>query len=989
MNKDVIKDIKKDIRKKKKKKDIKKKLKIFEKNKWGFTLVELLGVIVILALVVGGGVFGIIKLIEKSRGESASISVESIKKAATVYSTEKDNDENYWKEMTISNYEGKYFCATVEELINKGLLPKDKDLGEVDIHTYVGIRKDLITLTKDNPVLLNNIKLEEIENLSNIEKLYGICTGNVINEKITNPVSIISQGNSFTDEINDITFSRLEGENIEIDRTECYYNNETSGNYNDTNKVVVDGTTNKCSLTGLTSNKLHYIRVCTYTKKNSSSCIDTSNTTKEIKKPTYILSDKLKITYNKDNIKGDSYYYFKSNKNATSNVNVSSCTLNNDNTFNCNNDNTININSNAWYKTTNKDIELTYNASGKVNIVARTYDKSNNYAESKKDFNVYKVIFNKGIADKIGDGISDITKICLADISGTCSIKSPTIEKLGYNVVGWNTNANATTSSWNANTNKNNVNGTYYPIVKAKTIKVIFYRNASTSDSTTATQTFTYGVSGQAFSAKGWTNTGHTMAGWAKNRNAVTKDYNTLSGVADTWINSYAPNINLYAVWNKDTYTIKYDANGGFGAPAEQKKTYGSNLTLSSIKPAKTGYVFNGWNTKKDGTGTNFAAGSNYTANGNATLYAMWNAKTVQVTFHRNTNSSDTVTATQTFTYGVSGQKFSDKNWSKSGYILAGWGIAQNTPVVTYSTLSGVSDAWIVSTPSNTHLYAVWQSTTFTLRYNDNGGRGCSTKTKTITNGSKLGTLCRPSRSGYWYFNGWYYDGTEYTRNTVFKGDSDITLTASWYYDEPEPEPEPEPDYPCVITGNPACRSCASTSCRDILGSYSMTGDGVSIGSRSGSWTYITDSSSGYSGCWVSDYGGSPPYSCSGSSGGGGGSSSGGSSSSKSSYCSLPSKREYIHGEYLGIGGMQLRNSSGNCESALLEKFRFCFTPTLQSRLYANSSSDKTVTINVSCSQIYRSFSFTVKVKCCNSLGEKACNSAQYCTWSAGFCRNK
>ena len=48
-------------------------------NKKGFTLVELLGVIVILALVVGGGVFGIIKLIEKSRGESASISVESIK----------------------------------------------------------------------------------------------------------------------------------------------------------------------------------------------------------------------------------------------------------------------------------------------------------------------------------------------------------------------------------------------------------------------------------------------------------------------------------------------------------------------------------------------------------------------------------------------------------------------------------------------------------------------------------------------------------------------------------------------------------------------------------------------------------------------------------------------------------------------------------------------------------------------------------------------
>ena len=752
-------------------------------NKKGFTLVELLGVIVILALVVGGGVFGIIKLIEKSRGESASISVESIKKAATVYSTEKDNDENYWKEMTISNYEGKYFCATVEELINKGLLPKDKDLGEVDIHTYVGIRKDLITLTKDNPVLLNNIKIEEKENLSNIEKLYGVCTGNVINEKITNPVSIISQGNSFTDEINDITFSRLEGENIEIDRTECYYNNETSGNYNDTNKVVVDGTTNKCSLTGLTSNKLHYIRVCTYTKKNSSSCIDTSNTTKEIKKPTYTLSDKLKITYNNDNIKGDSYYYFKSSINATSDINASSCTLNNDNTFNCNNDSVTDINSNTWYRSTNQTVNLTYSTSGKVNVIARTYDKSNNYAESKKDFNVYKAIFKKGSVDKIDNGTIDITKICLSEVNGTCTIKSPTIEKLGYNVVGWNTNASATTSSWNANTNKNNVNGTYYPIVKAKTIKVIFYRNASTSDSTTATQTFTYGVSGQAFSAKGWTNTGHTMAGWAKNRNAVTKDYNTLSGVADTWINSYAPNINLYAVWNKDTYTIKYDANGGFGAPAEQKKTYGSNLTLSSIKPTKTGYVFNGWNTKKDGTGNNYAAGSNYTANGNATLYAMWKAKTVQVTFHRNTNSSDTVTASQTFTYGVSGQKFSAKNWSKSDYILAGWGLIQNTSVVTYSTLSDVSDTWIASTPSNINLYAVWQKNTYTINYDANGGsRAPKSQTKQPGVNIRL-SKTKPYNSGYtfsgWNTSPWGY-GTWYNAGGIYSKDENVTLYAQW-----------------------------------------------------------------------------------------------------------------------------------------------------------------------------------------------------------------
>ena len=859
-------------------------------NKKGFTLVELLGVIVILALVVGGGVFGIIKLIEKSRGESASISVESIKKATIVYSAEKENDDNYWKTISRKGYEGKYFCVTVEELINKGLLSKDKELGDISPYTYVGIKKDSVTLVKDNPILLNNIKLEE-ENLSNIEKLYGVCTGNIINENISS-FPTLTGGTGYTDEIESINFTIAKGEYVKVKEIICEYG-ITSTNLNKNGKI----SGNTCNLDNLKDNTQYYIRICNITENDSTACSDTiSKTTAKIKGPTFNLTDKLTITYNKDNIKGDSYYYFKSNKNATSNVNVSSCTLNNDNTFSCNNDNTTNINSNAWYKTTNKDIELTYNASGKVNIVARTYDKSNNYAESKKDFNVYKVIFNKGIADKIGDGISDITKICLADISGTCSIKSPTIEKLGYNVVGWNTNANATTSSWNANTNKNNVNGTYYPIVKAKTIKVIFYRNASTSDSTTATQTFTYGVSGQTFSDKGWTNTGHTMAGWAKNRNAVTKDYNTLSGVADTWINSYAPNINLYAVWSPNTYTISYNANGGSGAPTAQTKTYGTDLTLTTSKPTRSGYTFNGWNTKSDGSGTSYSAGGKFTTNANTTLYAKWK---------------------------------------------------QNT---------------------------------FTLRYNDNMGSGCSTKTKTITPGNKLGTLCRPTRSGYWYFNGWYYDGKKYTASTVFNGNSDITLVASWYYDEPEPEPEPEPDLPCTVTTGLYCRSGPGTNYSKV-GSGFDAGDRVAVDGKKNGWYYITDSTTDSYNCYAAGNYISCPSS-------GGGGSSGGGSSSKTAYCSLPSKLIYNNGELLAIGGMQVRNKNGVCESADQEKYRNCFSPTIQSRLFAKGGSDKTITINVSCNQIYKSFSFTVKVKCCNSLGEKDCNSAEYCKWQAGFCRD-
>ena len=675
-------------------------------NRKGFTLIELLGVIVIIGLVIGGSIFGIIKLINSSKDEASIISESSIKKTASIYSTEKNDDENYWTEMTREGYEGKYFCVTVEELLNKGLLPKDKDLGDIDIHTYVGIRKDNITFVNGNPILLKNIPSNGGNtSLTEEQIIYGVCTGNIINETITKH-PILSGGKSYTDEIVNISFTDIEGENIKIKESTCSYG-LTSGNLD--HNGTISG--NTCNLDKLKDNTDYYVRVCTSTEGGSIACSDTiAKNTAKIKNPSINLSDKVKITYDNSNIKGDSYYYFKSSINATSNINASSCTLNNDNTFNCNNDNTTNINSNAWYKTTNKDIELTYSTSGKVNVIARTYDKSNNYAESKKDFNVYKAIFKKGSVDKIGNGTTDITKICLAETSGTCTIKSPTIEKLGYNVVGWNTNANATTSSWNANTDKNNVNGTYYPIVKAKTIKVIFYRNASTSDSTTATQTFTYGVSGQAFSDKGWTNTGHTMAGWARSKTATTKDYNVLSGVNDTWINDNAPSIDLYAVWNKNTYTISYDANGGTEAPAAQTKYYGTDIELSETIPKKDCSQFLGWNTKKDGTGTTYKSKGIYKSNKDITLYAKWQTANYKLEYDSNDFKilAKNMPSNQT-TKGCQTIKVSSTVPTRRGFFFKGWSEISYGILLKDATIYKAGD--IINITKDTTLYAQWEST--------------------------------------------------------------------------------------------------------------------------------------------------------------------------------------------------------------------------------------------------------------------------------------
>ena len=112
------------------------------------------------------------------------------------------------------------------------------------------------------------------------------------------------------------------------------------------------------------------------------------------------------------------------------------------------------------------------------------------------------------------------------------------------------------------------------------------------------------------------TRTGYSFQGWA-----------TSSGgsVAYQPGASYTSNsgVTLYAVWKANTWTVRFDANGGSGAPAAQTKTYGIDLTLSTTKPTRALYNFLGWATSANGS-VAYAPGAKYTANAAITLYAVW-----------------------------------------------------------------------------------------------------------------------------------------------------------------------------------------------------------------------------------------------------------------------------------------------------------------------------------------------------------------------------
>lgn len=79
----------------------------------------------------------------------------------------------------------------------------------------------------------------------------------------------------------------------------------------------------------------------------------------------------------------------------------------------------------------------------------------------------------------------------------------------------------------------------------------------------------------------------------------------------------------------KTSYTVSYNANNGSGAPSAQTKWYGEALTLSTTKPTRQYYKFDGWATSASGaavycTGTNNTSNTSYTSNAAVTLYAHW-----------------------------------------------------------------------------------------------------------------------------------------------------------------------------------------------------------------------------------------------------------------------------------------------------------------------------------------------------------------------------
>lgn len=122
-------------------------------------------------------------------------------------------------------------------------------------------------------------------------------------------------------------------------------------------------------------------------------------------------------------------------------------------------------------------------------------------------------------------------------------------------------------------------------------------------------------------------------------------------------------------------YALNYNANGGSGTPVGETNCTGK-FTVSNTVPTRNGYIFAGWNTAADGSGTNYTAGSEVALTQEVpslTLYAQWN-KLVTVSFDL-CGHGGTI-ASQTF---VSGGKASEPTAPKEdGWVFGGWYTEKN-----------------------------------------------------------------------------------------------------------------------------------------------------------------------------------------------------------------------------------------------------------------------------------------------------------------------
>jgi uncharacterized repeat protein (TIGR02543 family) len=340
----------------------------------------------------------------------------------------------------------------------------------------------------------------------------------------------------------------------------------------------------------------------------------------------------------------------------------------------------------------------------------------------------------------------------------------PLPTKSGYNFLGWfDTSTAGTNLGLNGGAYSPSESRTVYAQWTAIPYTISYNGNGATSGSAPANGTYSltsgnYVIANKNTLAK----TGYLFDGWLSDTGtavAVGANYTRLA------------NLNLYARWTAETYTVTFNANGGSGSVPVKSGTViiGETFTAPSTSITLSGSTFAGWS---DGIRT-YLPGDVITAGGsNLTLTALWNGTQYVVIYSLNGGSGTTPTSpnfymNETLTVASIGSVV------KSGFTFSGWvesGTAYS-PAATYTMPA-----------RNITFIAQWSGLVYTITYATTGAT-TGTPSRTTDSFTYGGSAISLPSAGSMVKAGYTFAGWAET-TTVISGSyapsSNVTLQPVW-----------------------------------------------------------------------------------------------------------------------------------------------------------------------------------------------------------------
>ncbi|MBE7090585.1 MAG: hypothetical protein E7363_01565 [Clostridiales bacterium] len=346
--------------------------------------------------------------------------------------------------------------------------------------------------------------------------------------------------------------------------------------------------------------------------------------------------------------------------------------------------------------------------------------------------------------------------------------------KTGYTFMGWATSASGSVAYENRATYTMGTDSEYtlYAVWELTENVITFDGNDATSG-TMANQTV-YKYGNKTLNTNAFSRPGYTFMGWAESASGAVKYQN---GATVTF--QQKEGYTLYAVWQANTNTLKFNGNGATsGSMANMQIKTNATATLTANGFARPGYTFMGWATSASGS-VAYANGATYTMGTNSeyTLYAVWQANTNTLKFDGNGATSGTMASMKINTDATA--TLTANAFSRTGYTFMGWATTP-TGVEEYANRA----TYTMGTDSEYTLYAVWEGALNTLHFNGNGATLGTMQDMQIHAGRSVTLTANTFAKAGYTFMGWatsasgnvaYANGATYTM-----GLNEVTLYAVW-----------------------------------------------------------------------------------------------------------------------------------------------------------------------------------------------------------------